>query len=140
MSITITIGIKKIAINNQTYPVNLNGIINELTKLTIKGCELKVFILDMNTTNFHTYVFEYLQESKLSPRKWLLNNIIYSITCNETKDNLFTVFINFCFLKVLHILLMILCYNIFIFQFFYCLHLRVSYRLFYKKHQFIILN
>ena len=43
----------------------------------------------MNTTNFHTYVFEYLQESKLSPRKWLLNNIIYSITCNETKDNLF---------------------------------------------------
>ena len=37
MSITITIG-TKIAINNQTHPVELNGIINELTKLTIKGC------------------------------------------------------------------------------------------------------
>lgn len=92
MSITITIGIKKIAINNQTRPVELNGIINELTKLTIKGCELKVFILDMNTTNFHTYVFEYLQESKLSPRKWLLNNIIYSITCDETKTNMDNLF------------------------------------------------
>jgi hypothetical protein len=80
MSISITIGNKKIAINNQTHPVELNGIINELT---IKGCELKVFILDMNTTNFHTYVFEYLQESKLLPRKWLLNNIIYSITCQS---------------------------------------------------------
>ena len=89
MSITITIGIKKIAINNQIRSVELNGLINELTKLTTKGCELKVFILDMTTLDFHTYVFDYLQESKLSPRKWLLNNIIYSITCNETKDNLF---------------------------------------------------
>ena len=92
MSITITIGIKKIAINNQTRSVELNGLINELTKLTTKGCELKVFILDMTTLDFHTYVFEYLQKSNLSPRKWLLNNIIYSITCDETKinmDNLF---------------------------------------------------
>lgn len=88
MSINITIGIKKIAINNYTHPVVLNSIINELTKLTIKGCELKVFILDMNTTNFHTYVFEYLQESKLLPRKWLLNNILYSITCDKTKTNM----------------------------------------------------
>ncbi len=85
MSIIIEIGIKKITIDH-THPVNLNGIINELTKLTIKGCELKVFILDMTTLDFHTYVFEYLQESKLSPRKWLLNNIIYSI--NETKTNM----------------------------------------------------
>ena len=92
MSITITIGIKKIAINNQTHPVVLNGIINELTKLTIKGCELKVFILDMTTSDFHTYVFEYLQESKLSPRKWLLNNIIYSLTCNKTKTNMNNLF------------------------------------------------
>ncbi len=43
----------------------------------------------MTTADFHTYVFEYLQGSKLSPKKWLLNNIIYSITCDETKDNLF---------------------------------------------------
>ena len=91
MSITITIG-TKIAINNQTHPVELNHLINKLTKLTIKGCELKVFILDMNTTNFHIYVFEYLQESKLSPRKWLLNNIIYSITCDETKTNMDNLF------------------------------------------------
>ena len=89
MSITITIGIKKIAINNQTQSVELKGLINELTKLITKGCELKVFILDMTTSDFHTYVFEYLQESKLSPIKWLLNNIIYSITCNEIKDKLF---------------------------------------------------
>jgi hypothetical protein len=92
MSITITIGIKKIAINNQTHPVELNGIIDELTKLTIKGCELKVFIVDMTTADFHTYEFDYLQESKLSPRKWLLNNIIYSLTCNKTKTNMNNLF------------------------------------------------
>ena len=96
MSITITIGIKKIAINNQTQSVELKGLINELTKLITKGCELKVFILDMTTLDFHTYLFDYLQKSKLSPRKWLLNNIIYSITCNETKDNLFN--------EILHLL------------------------------------
>ena len=92
MSITITIGIKKIAIHNQIHHVELNGIINELTKLTIKGCELKVFILDMATADFHTYVFEYLQESKLSPRKWLLHNIIYSIICDKTKKNMDNLF------------------------------------------------
>jgi hypothetical protein len=85
MSIIIEIGIKKITIDH-THPVNLNGIINELIKLSIKGCELTVFILDRNTTEFNKYVFDYLQESKLSPRKWLLNNIIYSI--NETKTNM----------------------------------------------------
>ena len=87
MSITITIG-TKIAINNQTHPVELNGIINELTKLTIKGCELKVFILDMNTTNFHTYVFEYIYILD----NIQLNNIIYSITCDETKTNMDNLF------------------------------------------------
>ena len=90
--ITIEIGITKKAITNQTQSVLLNGIIDEFTNLTIKGCELKVFILDMNTTNFHTYAFDYLQESKLSPRKWLLHNIIYSITCDKTKINMSNLF------------------------------------------------
>ena len=90
MSITITIGIT-------TKTINSCMEINEFTELAIKGCELTIFIFDTNTSNFHTYVFEYLQESELLPKKWLLHNIIYAITCDETKtnmDNLFNKFLD----------------------------------------------
>ncbi|MCJ7636032.1 MAG: hypothetical protein MUO21_00930, partial [Nitrososphaeraceae archaeon] len=66
----------------------LNDYINDLEKLIIKGCELTVFLFDVNTTNFHQYEFDYLSNSKLSPRKWLLNNMLYSITCVETRENM----------------------------------------------------
>ena len=86
MSISITIGTNKININNQTHYVQLSNYINNLEKNVIKGCELTVIIVDAQTGNFHQYV------SKLSPKKWLLNNISYSLTCDETKKNMDNMF------------------------------------------------
>lgn len=85
MIISITIGTNKININinNQTHYVQLSNYINNLEKNVIKGCELTVIIVDAQTGNFHQYVYEYV--SKLSPKKWLLNNISYLLTCDETK-------------------------------------------------------
>jgi hypothetical protein len=100
MSINITItNKKKITINNQMNRDELINIIEELVKSTMKECEMQVLIIDINTGNFHEYTFDYLQESPLFPKKWLLNNIIYSITCDETKTN-----INGLFDENLHVL------------------------------------
>ena len=72
----------------------LINIIDELVEFVIKGCEMKVSIIDINTGNFHCYIFDYLQNSVLDPKKWLLNNIIYSITCDETKTDMNGLFDN----------------------------------------------
>ena len=86
MTINITLNKMKITIdNNITSIVN---IINEFEKEIHYESNLKVFIYDNNTTDFHSYEFEYLSSSKLSPKQWLLNNILYSITCKETKKNM----------------------------------------------------
>lgn len=47
---------------------------------------MTVFLLDTNTGEFHTYVFDYAISSPLKPRKWLLNNILYSFSCPETRE------------------------------------------------------
>ena len=62
--------------------------IDELVKHVRTGCELSVFLYDATNTNFHEYVFDYLPESPLCPRGWLLNNIGYAITCKETAANM----------------------------------------------------
>jgi len=84
MSITITVESTKINIDNNTDSTRLNMLINELEKITKIGIELDVFIIDMKTAEYHKYAFDYLPSSKLSPRQFLLNNILYSITCDET--------------------------------------------------------
>ena len=92
MSISIKIGTKKIIIYNQMHYLILNNLINEFEKNIIKGCELTISIFDKNTTNFHIYIFEYLSDSILLPIKWLLNNILYSITCDKTNQNMSGIF------------------------------------------------
>ena len=86
MSVSITVKFKKITITNKSENIIEN--INEIEQYTKRGCELTVFIFDPDSSNFHQYVFDYLDSSKLLPRKWLLNNILYSLTCDETKKNI----------------------------------------------------
>lgn len=75
---------------------NVMDYINTLEPHTFKGSELRISIIDVRTGNFHIYDFEYLRQSKLSPRKWLLNNILYSITCDDTEENFSKSFDNIC--------------------------------------------
>jgi hypothetical protein len=78
-SMTITIGNNKISLNSDMTNNNVNNIINGFENYVIRGCELSVLLVDNDTLDFHKYVFDYLSSSKLGPKKWLLNNIIYSI-------------------------------------------------------------
>lgn len=92
MSVSVHINNNLIAcLNNNTkyIPDKIKSINNE-----IMGCELKVNILDMNSGNFHAYIFDYTPESKFSPKEWILINIIYSLTCPETKQNMAGLFDN----------------------------------------------
>ena len=86
MTIEITFTINDTKLKIATY-VNdsVKNIIDNLETVVKRECELKVFIYDTDSTNFHYYNFEYSKESELVPRKWLLNNILYSITCGESK-------------------------------------------------------
>jgi hypothetical protein len=84
MSISVTIGTKTIMIFNHTQ--NVVSHIYKLKDEVTKGCELIIFICDSDTTNFHKYEFDYLPSSKLSPKKWLLNNILFSLTNEKTKE------------------------------------------------------
>jgi hypothetical protein len=87
-TVTITINEQKIIITPDNDLITIIININKLESHTKKGCDMVVFIYDQNTTNFHKYEFDYLQSSQLNPRKWLLNNILYSITCDKTKNNM----------------------------------------------------
>ena len=91
MSITVILGSIKINIDNNTDEAKLCGFIDDLENQTIHGCELIVSIF-VNAMYFHMYEFEYLACSKLTPKKWIINNILWSLTCDETKqdtDNIF---------------------------------------------------
>jgi len=82
----------KYILNNNTTEENIENVINELEEFIIKNCDLIIFILDNSTTNFHKYEFEYNEKSKLFPRKWLLNNILYALTCDKTQTNMASLF------------------------------------------------
>jgi hypothetical protein len=86
MSITITIGTQTIIIHNHTQ--NILSHIYKLESQTKKGCELIIFICDSESVNFHRYEFDYLSSSKLSPKKWLLNNVLYSVSCDKTRADM----------------------------------------------------
>jgi len=94
MSIQLSIRTKSVKINEFILEDELINIINEFHEYIKRNDELIVFLYDDDSTNFHKYIFEYMPESKLSSKKWLLNNIIYSIQCNETQKNMSKLFIN----------------------------------------------
>lgn len=54
----------------------------------IEGSELSVFLYDPETTNFHLYEYEYSVDSEQTPRFWMINNILASITCRDTTINM----------------------------------------------------
>ena len=86
MSIKIMIGTKSMIIDNNT--LNIITHIDEIEEYLKKEKELTVFLYDDNTTNFHKYEFEYSSNSKLFPRKWILNNILYSLSCDKTRKDM----------------------------------------------------
>jgi len=86
MSISITINTQIIIIHNNTE--NVLSHIYKLESQTIKGCELIIFICDSESANFHKYEFDYLPSSRLSPKKWLLNSVLYSLNNDKTKANI----------------------------------------------------
>ena len=85
---------KSVKINEFISQTELLNIINEFHEYIKRNYELVVFLYNDDNTDFHQYVFEYMSKSKLSSKKWLLNNIIYSIQCNKTQQNMSKLFIN----------------------------------------------
>ena len=88
-SIAITITnklkfVKKHTLTNET-PDILN-IIDDIQEYVNYGATLDVFLYDPDTTAFHKYTFDYLTSSKMYPRHWLLNNIMYSLVCGDSKN------------------------------------------------------
>jgi hypothetical protein len=59
------------------------------------GTSLEVYLYNKDTTDFHLYEFEYeynITKFK-DPRKWLLNNMLYSLFCRETAKDMADKFI-----------------------------------------------
>ena len=92
--INISVDSTTLCIDNHTEDEDLYNSIDELETYVVHGCSLTVYIVDKNTLNYHMYVFDYLPTSKLRPRKWLLNNILYSLVCDDTKKNMTNIFDN----------------------------------------------
>jgi hypothetical protein len=88
IKISITNTDKTIKMNDYMSKMQCINLINEFEKYIIRNIDMKVFIYDENTTNFHQYEFEYKLNSKLNSKKWLLNNILYSIKCDKTQQNM----------------------------------------------------
>jgi hypothetical protein len=88
MSISITIRETahtiKYELTNDT--INIDNIIDNIQQYTKHGSELTIFLYDPDTTTFHNYVFDYLATSANNPRHWLLNNILYAITCKDSNN------------------------------------------------------
>lgn len=83
MSITITVeNNKKIFTNDNAE--DIITYIDETEKYIKNGFEINIRIFNPDTTDFHIYEFEYKTTSPLTPRKWILNNILYSLCCKET--------------------------------------------------------
>ena len=83
MSITIIIGTQSILIHNHTQ--NVLSCIYKLKDEIKEGSELIIFICDPETSNFHKYEFDYSLNLKLSPKKWLLNSLLYSLNSDKTR-------------------------------------------------------
>jgi hypothetical protein len=60
--------------------------VSKLEAVCKKGCELSVNIVNCKTGKFHIYEFDYLTTSESLPRKWILGNLLYSISCKDTGD------------------------------------------------------
>ena len=73
------------SINLANDTTNLATIFRDMSNYTLKKCELKIFILNTNTMDFHNYVFEY--DGLKKPLNFLLNNIMYSLVCDDTDKN-----------------------------------------------------
>ena len=86
MSISITINTQIIIIHNHTE--NVLSHIYKLKDEIKEGSELIIFICDSESANFHKYEFDYLPSYKLSPKKWLLNSVLYSLNNDKTKANI----------------------------------------------------
>jgi len=86
MSISITINTQIIIIHNHTE--NVLSHIYKLKDEIKEGSELIIFICDSESANFHKYEFDYLPSSRLSPKKWLLNSVLYSLNNDKTKANI----------------------------------------------------
>lgn len=89
MSIEITIrnksgNVKQHVLKNNTP--NILTIIDDIQAYTDHGSELVVFLFDPDSTSFHKYTFDYLKNSPMYPRHWLLNNILYSIMCKDSNN------------------------------------------------------
>lgn len=86
MSISITINTQIIIIHNNTE--NVLSHIYKLKDEIKEGSELIIFICDSGSSIFYKYEFDYLPNSKLSPKKWLLNSVLYSLNSDKTKANI----------------------------------------------------
>jgi hypothetical protein len=99
-TISITIDNQKILLLDN-FSNNINQYMNIIDN-SIKNknnVELSILLIDIESSNFHNYEFEYsLGSINMNIKKWVLNNIIYSINCDKTKTNMKNMFNNLYFL------------------------------------------
>ena len=99
-TISITIDNQKILLLNN-FSNNINQYMNIIDN-SIKNknnVELSLLLIDIESSNFHKYEFKYsLENININIKKWILNNIMYSINCDETKTNMKNMFNNLYFL------------------------------------------
>jgi len=84
MSIFINInGTQCLQISNDT--TGISSLLTEIANLIEHGTEMNICLIDTVSGECHSYVFEYTHESKFgSPLPWTLNNLLYSILCEDT--------------------------------------------------------
>lgn len=88
MSVSVSIDNVKEIFNNTT--INLSEKIENLKKGYLNSKILKITIIcDMD---FYYYEFEHLNDSDKKYKAWVLNNIMWALTCDETKENMNGVF------------------------------------------------
>ena len=88
IEIKLRVSTRQITLKPSDTPEYIYAATETLVKYVNKGCSLIIFVFDNDTTDFHQYEFEYMQDSGMLPKKWLINNILYSITCKDTVRNM----------------------------------------------------
>ena len=100
-SIHITVqsyaGKATVKLENKTDNKVIENALCELEKHTSVGCQLLICIIDPDTTNFHFYEFMYERRSPFAPQKWILNNVLWSLTNEETRKNMDGMFRDICY-------------------------------------------
>jgi hypothetical protein len=86
MSVTVSFDDVKEVFNNTT--TNLSEKIENLKKGFLNSKILKITI--MNDMDFHYYEFEHLSDKTY--KAWVLNNLMWALTCDETKENMNGIF------------------------------------------------